>query len=154
MQSQVRAATTPEAAQPQVLVMEDDVDFAFWMKDVLFEAGFEVVWARNGAEALEKLERDVFDLMITDIYVYQGGRLTLNGGISLIRTYRNRTRGMVPAENSAMPIIAITGAKWLPGQQHILDTAKTIGANFALHKPFGREALLATVSEALEQPRH
>ena len=151
MQVQVSAAAAPETAAPQVLIMEDDVDFAFWMKDVLIDKGFEVVWARNGTEALEKLDSAQFDLLITDIFVHQGGRLTSNGGISLIGSYRNRARGMARATDAPMPIIAITGAKWLPGQQHILDTAKTIGANFALHKPFGREELLETVAEALDE---
>ena len=48
-----------------------------------------------------------------------------------------------------LPIIAISGATRLPGNQNILDIAKTVGADYGLAKPFSDNTLLGTVADAV-----
>ena len=51
----------------KVLVVDDEKGIRFLLSEVLLQRGFEVSLARDGQESLEKLEKDHFDLVITDI---------------------------------------------------------------------------------------
>lgn len=43
---------------PTVLIVDDDADLRFLMSELLVEAGYSVSLARNGADAIDALERD------------------------------------------------------------------------------------------------
>lgn len=51
----------------RILVVDDDRAIRFLLSEALLREGFEVSLARDGVESLEKLEKDDFDLVITDI---------------------------------------------------------------------------------------
>ena len=51
----------------RILIIEDDAEMRALLKDSLVEDGMEFESAGNGAEAIQKLAEEPFDLVITDI---------------------------------------------------------------------------------------
>ena len=51
----------------RILIIEDDEEMRALLKDSLLEEGVEADSATNGSEALRKLVKESFDLVITDI---------------------------------------------------------------------------------------
>ena len=51
----------------RVLIVEDDEEMRSLLKDFFEEEGFETDSASNGVDALQRLAKDRFDLIITDI---------------------------------------------------------------------------------------
>jgi len=123
----------------KLIVMEDDVEFALKLKDALVAADHEVDVRYSASDAIEEFGHTSYDLLITDIFVHQGDNIVPNGGISLVAWVRKNQK------TANMPIIAMTGAHKNPGLSSILGTAKVIGANEALEKPFATEQLLAMI---------
>lgn len=133
-----------------ILIMDDDMEFALRVRDVLEHIGHVCTWARSGTEALELLQETVFDLLICDIYVYQDGKITVDGGISLIGRVRMFSADRRLSKlNREMPIIAVSGAVKTAGNANILSVAKGVGANLTLKKPIESDILIETVSAAL-----
>ena len=130
-----------------ILIIDDEEDVRLVLKEVLERAGYEVSVAENGLEGLQLLERDEFDLMITDVIM---------PGIDGVTTMQ-RARGMYPN----MPVIVITGGgnvapmEYEPGAiktSAFLASATKAGANRTLTKPFGRKDILEAVQELLPHP--
>jgi DNA-binding NtrC family response regulator len=51
----------------KILLVDDESSIRFLLSDVLSSEGFEVIEAKDGQESVEQLEKDNFDLVITDI---------------------------------------------------------------------------------------
>lgn len=51
----------------RIMVIDDSKTVRFYHRDILLKAGYEVIEAENGMEALEKLAGDDFDLYLVDI---------------------------------------------------------------------------------------
>lgn len=133
----------------KILVMEDEAEFAFHLSDILSLHEHEMVWCRTATEAREALEDQRFDLLISDIYIYKGGKIVSDGGLALIGWIRNAVFSKEYAWLQGFPVIAISGATKLPGNQNILQVAQSVGANYALAKPITDQALLETLDQAL-----
>ncbi|MEM6407514.1 MAG: response regulator [Pseudomonadota bacterium] len=131
-----------------ILVLEDDVELAFALTDLLAGQGHEVSWARGAAEAFGVLRQHSIDLVLSDIYIYQNDEIVTDGGISLIGAMRSP----ILADGSTLrsiPIIAMSGAVKYQGQKAILNVARSLGAHEVLAKPFSDEQLLAVVEKLL-----
>jgi CheY-like chemotaxis protein len=50
-----------------ILVVEDDDALRAYAGDILRELGYQIIEAKNGAAALDMLERDGIDLLFTDV---------------------------------------------------------------------------------------
>jgi CheY-like chemotaxis protein len=61
------APPDPATAVGRVLVVDDEPDLAAGMSDLLASNGYAVRQVRSGIEALSVLERDRFDVLLTDI---------------------------------------------------------------------------------------
>jgi DNA-binding NtrC family response regulator len=61
-----------EETQAKILLVDDNKTNLELMKVILEEEGYYIVTASNAAEALRKLKRDVFDLVITDFLMPPG----------------------------------------------------------------------------------
>ena len=71
----------------KILIVEDDESQRILYHDELSEAGYEVMLAANGREALNQLDRDKPDLIILDIVMpVMDGMETLG---RIIREYRD-----------------------------------------------------------------
>ena len=117
-----------------ILVVDDDTQVLDVMSEMLRLEGYTVAVAENGQQAVEQIRDVQFDLVITDLIMPEKEGLET---IADIRKHR-----------IDMPIIAISGGGRI-GPTDYLETARFIGANATLAKPFGRQELISTVSSLL-----
>ena len=104
------------------------------MSEMLRLEGHEVTVAENGKEAVHHVLNQFFDLVITDLIMPE------KEGLETIADIRRQT--------SEMPIIAISGGGRV-GPNDYLETARFIGANATLAKPFARKELMNTIDSLL-----
>jgi len=115
----------------RILLVDDDPAIRELLRQVLEEAGYKVVDAGEGKEAIRVARTLHFDLLITDLVM--PGR----EGIELIQHFRQ--------SYSDVKIIAMSGAA--SGQY--LRIANALGADAVLEKPFAMDALVAMVIRLL-----
>jgi DNA-binding NtrC family response regulator len=120
----------------RILIIDDDEDVRAVVSGVLESAGHEVVHASNGAQGIALQRESRAELVITDILMPD------KEGIETIRDLKQ--------EFPTLRIIAMSGAGRLLGTTNHLFTAKELGANAILRKPFGPSTLLESVREALK----
>ena len=118
----------------KILVVDDDQSVLDVMSEMLRLEGHCVEIAENGQEAVDCVADRLFDLVITDLIMPE------KEGLETIADIRRKY--------SEMPIIAISGGGRL-GPNDYLETARYIGANATLAKPFARQELLQTVDALL-----
>jgi len=123
----------PGRGQPTILVIENEVSNRILIERVLSTRGYYCLSASNGREALEILDRERVDLILTDLSmpVLDGYRTT-----QLIRAR--------PALVN-VPIVAVT-AYALNDEN---EAALQIGCNEYLTKPFKPRQLLEVVDRLL-----
>ncbi len=117
-----------------ILVIDDDASVREVVSEMLRLEGHDVTIAENGREATAMLADRDFDLVITDLIMPE------KEGIETISEIR-RT-------DSRIPIVAISGGGRL-GPGDYLETARYIGADATLAKPFARQELLTTIDALL-----
>jgi CheY-like chemotaxis protein len=100
----------------------------------LEDEGYDVLEAPNGKEGIELFKEERADLIICDLIMPE------KEGIETIMELRR--------DFPEVKIIAMSGGG-RGGADQYLSSAKSLGANAALIKPFERETLLAVVSELL-----
>lgn len=127
----------------QILLLEDDRSFGFLLKVSLEEAGHSVVVRQDATMAFAEFQKNTPDVVIADLIVVQEERPIPDGGLSLIARIRHRGN-MV---DRSVPIIAISGVVRSQGLESALDTAKVLGADASLEKPFAPAELLDLISE-------
>ncbi len=117
-------ANSPDERPPLVLVVEDMEEAYELVADTLAEAGFEVVGASNGIDAVDTAVRLLPDAIVMDL------SLPLMGGCEAARLLKSdeRTRGI--------PILALTG------HHNFLETARAAGCDAFLTKPCPAPRLL------------
>ena len=115
----------------RILLIEDDLKLQAIYKNFLEEAGYETATTSSCWIALQLLEKNAVDLLITDIMVQDFD------GIDLIRILR--------ALPKAPPVIAITGSARRIAGVGLLSVAQGLGVAGTLQKPFTRMELLCAV---------
>lgn len=124
----------PGDAKKTVLVVEDNVLSRELTNAVLKSAGYAVIVAKDGAEALMVIGREKIDLLLLDV------DLPFIDGHSLLQAAR---------ENGVdVPAIFISG---LPGDA-IEVRAFEVGAADFIRKPVKNSVLLARVGKVLREP--
>ncbi|MEC7764067.1 MAG: response regulator [Pseudomonadota bacterium] len=129
--------------------MDDDPDFGFLLEASLMKLGYRVSVVARGKAALEILEREVVDLLITDIYVRDMGRPIADGGLLLINRVRRPAPESKVQAKPDLPIIAVSGATGQMGQDHLLRIAASLGADEVLTKPFHPEQMNRMIARLL-----
>lgn len=119
-----------------ILVIDDDASVREVVSEMLRLEGYEVTIAENGEEAISRLARQRFELVITDLIMPE------KEGIETIAEIRRN--------DDSIPIIAISGGGRL-GPGDYLETARYIGADATLAKPFARQELLTTIDRLLSR---
>jgi DNA-binding NtrC family response regulator len=116
-----------------ILIVDDEKITAFYLKDILSAAKYDVHLAQNGEEALEHLERRKFNLIITD--------LVMPGidGFALVR----KVKQMQPD----LPVFILTAH----GSYDVARKAQTIGADDYLLKPVNPDQLHAALAKTFEK---
>ncbi|MFY0688554.1 MAG: response regulator [Cyclobacteriaceae bacterium] len=118
--------------RPTVLVAEDNADMNFFICEVLWEK-YNVISAENGMEALEKLEDNYVDLVISDVMMPE------MDGLSLCRKIRE-----LPAV-SHTPVVLLTAM----GADDKMLKGYEAGADSYIVKPFNPGVLLARANNLL-----
>lgn len=122
-------AITQEQGRARILLVEDNPVNQLVAKGMLAKLGCQVQLATQGAEALELLAREEFDLVLMDC------NMPVMDGYEASR--RIRQSGRWPE----LPIVALT-ANAMPEER---ERCRAAGMNDYLAKPFRREELLALV---------
>lgn len=123
----------PDETSPVILLIDDEENFRCVIKQILVNAGFEVVEACNGAEGIQYFYEKPADMIITDIIMPE------KEGIETIIELKK-----------AFPdvkLIAMSGGGWY-GTDIDFDMAQKLGAK-TLDKPFALQELLDVVHELL-----
>jgi len=120
-----------EAAR--ILVVDDEPIVLVSIRKILNRAGHEVETATTAAEALEKLETEHFDLIITDLIMPE------LSGMELLK--------ILDRKSISVPSIMITGYPTIRTGVEALR----LGATDYVPKPFTRQELLNPVQRALRQ---
>jgi DNA-binding response OmpR family regulator len=122
--------------QPRVIVVDDDPNILEIVSLALTDR-FEVVKARDGMEAIEKVVRYQPDLMVLDIM------LPKMSGYQLCQSIRrNKTF-------ASMPIIVISAKS----AQKDKDYAMRVGASEYLVKPFEPQQLISSIESFISHPQ-
>ena len=116
----------------RVLVVDDETHVRTMIGASLEREGYDIRLACSGREAIDLLEKDTFDLVLTDLVMQDGN------GIFLL----DRIRGKLPN----LPVVMVTAVHDIG----VAIDAMRRGAYDYLLKPFEREQLVGTVVRALE----
>ncbi|HEX5637573.1 MAG TPA: response regulator [Gammaproteobacteria bacterium] len=114
----------------KILIIDDEELIRLTIEDVLINAGYTVGTADNGEQGYQMQLTTGYDLVITDIL------MPVKEGIQTIKALRLKW--------PHLPIIAISGGGKIRNADY-LDTAKQVGANAVLAKPFTEEDILGVV---------
>jgi putative nucleotidyltransferase with HDIG domain len=116
----------------RILVVDDEAHVRSMIAATLERQGYEVLLASGGREALEAIDQESFELILTDIVMQEGN------GLALLER--------IHGQNPNLPVIMVTAIHDI---SVAIDSMRR-GAYDYLLKPFEREHLVATVQRALE----
>jgi len=117
-----------QSAARRVLVVDDDPDILDALSEILEVEGYDVQRARNGREALQRLEQGLPDLVLLDLM------MPVMDGWEFARSL----------DPDARPPIIVLSA-----DRNVSVKAQEIGALGWLAKPFELSELLAVVRRAI-----
>jgi len=120
---------------PHILVVDDDDRICQFLKQLLVESGYAVSTCGQGSEALEELEKEHLDLVLTDV------RLPGMSGVELTKRIIERW--------ADMSVIVMTGF----GEIEIAVEVLKLGASDFIRKPFSAAGIQEAVKTVLEQSR-
>ena len=122
--------------EPTIMVVDDSPTLVKFVSFALRSAGYKVMAACDGMEALEKLSgtSKVVDLVITDL------NMPNLDGYEFIVTLRQSQK------YAAVPIIILSSE----GEEHDKQLGRRAGASSYLVKPFKSDVLLNEVSKYLK----
>lgn len=121
----------PTSSGSRILVVDDEQHIRDILGETLRDAGYSVETAANGEEAVGKLRKGAFNLILLDM------RMPIRSGLDVLRLL-HRSKG-------APPVLVITGL----ASSEEMDEALRLGAAKCIRKPFHLKTLLADVAELL-----
>jgi CheY-like chemotaxis protein len=133
MNTPMPPVTTPGTRRPTILIIENEVSNRLLIERVLSTRGYRCISASNGQEALNMLDREYVDLILTDL------------SMPVLDGYRTTQLIRERPEMANVPIVAVT-AYALNDES---EAAMQIGCNEYLTKPFKPRQLLEVVDRLL-----
>ncbi len=124
-----------ESRSARILVVDDEESIRDLLRLVLTGEGYSVVTANGGEEAIEYLEAQRFDLVITDLVMARVN------GVEVLRAAKRI--------DPNFPVIVITG---YPSVETVTELVR-LGAGDYLTKPFNVDVVIVTVAKLLEMGR-
>ena len=124
-----------KSVAPQILIVDDDDRICCALEQLLIESGYAVSTCRQASEALEELEKEHIDLVLTDV------KLPGMSGVALTKQIVERW--------ADVPIIVMTGF----GEIEMAVEVLKVGASDFLRKPFTPAGIQESVKCVLEQSR-
>lgn len=133
LQGQLGHGQDPAVAGKQkVLVVDDDPALRNLERHGLSTAGYDTVTAANGAEAMELIQRQQFDLVVVDLM------MPVVGGLQFLRWLRGEAQSTIPA-------VVLTSHE----RAEVVAEAIDAGATKVLHKPIVLAEFLETIEVVL-----
>lgn len=137
--AQLNDSVSPETAHSpalakhhhRILVVEDAPTNRLLLKHILGNAGFTILEATNGQEAIEQWQSARPALILMDI------QMPVMNGYDATAYIKQR--------DPHLPIIALTASTF----ESQLEEIFAVGCNACIHKPFNRDHLLFTINEHL-----
>ena len=118
----------------RILVIDDEEPVRFTLRKILESENYEVTVAKDGVEGTALFTAQPFPLVITDLFMPEKeGMETI---IDIKKDYPDTK------------IIAISGGGSM-GLTNLLETARQLGADQVIAKPFGTDEVLDCVKECL-----
>lgn len=118
----------------KVLIVEDNDDILAILRHLL-SSKYQVLTAYNGKEALEILENEAVDLVVTDIM------MPVMDGLELLRHIREND------DNAHLPIIMLTAKR----DDQDRAESYSAGADAYITKPFNSNVLMSRVENLMER---
>ncbi|MBW2733675.1 MAG: response regulator, partial [Deltaproteobacteria bacterium] len=118
-----------------VLVIDDNEPLLRTLRRILKGEGYKVSVATNGSDGLELVDKEQFDVIISDV------AMPGMGGIELLKNIRSR--------DLDVPVILMTGE---PAIESAID-AMDLGASKFLLKPIDMDTLKSAVGRAIKLHR-
>ena len=119
----------------KILVVDDEMYMRRLLGHHLKRAGFEILEAGNGREALELAAREMPDLIVMDVMMIE------MDGLTALKQLKKS------GDTRAIPVIMITASA-----RHITrEESEKSGAALLLTKPFSPTHLLLAVQELIEK---
>jgi two-component system response regulator PilR (NtrC family) len=122
-------------SETRVLVVDDEQSMRDLLSITLRRAGYDVTIAEGGAAAIARLERETFDLIITDL------RMQETDGMAVLRATRERAPETV--------VVVVTAY----ASTETAVEAMRLGAYDYVTKPFKLDEIRVTLANALERKR-
>lgn len=116
---------------PTILVVDDELSMREFLKILLEQDGYEVLTAADGISALEQIDRERVDLVISDV------RMPGMGGLTLLEK--------VKEINSSVPMVMITA---YASPEKAVDAMKG-GAFDYITKPFKVDEIKSVIKSAI-----
>lgn len=122
-------------AKSKVLLAEDDLSLGYVIKDNLVDAGYEVVLCPDGQAAIDKFNKDEFDICLLDIMMPN------KDGFAIARKIRQ--------QSDMIPILFLTAKSLEEDKVKGFET----GADDFIVKPFSMQELLLRMEVFLRRTR-
>lgn len=119
------------APGPRILVADDDASIRESLGKLLRNSGYQVTFAADGQEAIEKFDADQINLVLLDL------QMPNKSGWDAFER--------VTATNPLVPVIIITG------RQNQQELAAGAGVGTLMQKPLDVPALLQTIAKLLAE---
>lgn len=120
--------------KPRVLIAEDNAALREVVRFNLLHAGYEVLTVANGQEALKVLQREHFDLIITDQQMPE------------MTGYELCERLVQDPKHAGTPIVMLTAKGFELDLPHL---SRELGVREVVVKPFSPQQLVQTVHNCL-----
>jgi PAS domain S-box-containing protein len=125
-----------EPREVRILLVEDNPTNQKVTLAMLARSGYQIALAENGAQALELLGRESFDLVLMDC------QMPVMDGFEATRRLRANDP---PMRDAAVPVIAMTASAMIEDRNHCY----AVGMNDFVSKPVNGDALQAVIQRVL-----
>jgi DNA-binding response OmpR family regulator len=122
-------------SKKKILIVDDERDIVMALMIRLKGAGYDVVTAFDGAQAVFVAHKEKPDLILLDI------RMPAGDGFSVAERLKRSVN------TSTIPIIFLTGSP----EKKAEEKAMELGSRFYIRKPYDPEELLDAIRRALEE---
>jgi two-component system alkaline phosphatase synthesis response regulator PhoP len=128
----------PEISKKKILVVDDEKDVREFLKAALIESGFDVTLAEDGNVALEKVKKEIPDLISLDLVMPKKSGAKFHRELSKHKTW------------SKIPIIIVTGhARDDLGKSDLKELTMS-GPGVYLEKPVKPHNYIAAIKKILK----
>ena len=126
-----------KATPSGVLIADDDPDFVNNLEDVLENYGYTVFKAKDGKEAIARIQENHVDILILDL------RMPILNGLE--------TFLLLKEKGITLPTIIVTA--YADEEANTLEKLKEYCVNGILRKPFDPEDLISILNDLVEDPK-